>query len=773
MPLRLLILAFVAGTAWLQVQPALPESRWVWLLPPALLALGVMPRSWPRWGLTLLLAGSMGFFYAAWRADLRLADELPSLWEGRDIRLTGRVVGLPEATPRGWRLVLEVSGVGSPGARVPSRVQLSQFQFGKAPVAMPRGGQCLTLVARLGRPWGSVNPGGFDYEGWLLERGIRAQGYVVGQAMTATDCPYSLAGRVDARREALRDRLLAALAGRPYAGIVTALAVGDQNAITDPQWTLFRKTGVTHLMSISGLHVTLLASLVFALVNLGWRRLPALALRLPARRAATLAGLATALVYVALAGFGLPAQRTLYMVATVAVGLWLERVDSATRILAMAAGVVVLIDPWAALAPGFWLSFGAVAVLLYAGSGRLRPPPLWLGWVRTQWAVTLALTPVLLALFHEVSLVSPLANAIAIPLISLLAVPLVLAAALLPIDLLAQAAHAVVAATMLPLEWLAGLPQPTWHGARPTWPALVLALIGAAMLLAPRGLPARWLGGLLFLPLLFPHIDRPEPGRYWLDLLDVGQGLAVVVRTAGHVMVYDTGPRYASGEDAGARVVAPFLYSQGIGRLDAMVVSHEDSDHSGGAASLAVSHVPAWTLASAPRPGARRCVAGQAWRWDGVRFEILHPPARYYAQPGFPENDLSCVLKISGARGTALLTGDIGRLGELSLLELSGGRLASDILVVPHHGSGGSSMAAFVQAVRPGIALFSVGHRNRFGHPDAEVLARYRAGSAAIRRTDREGALRLDVGAERVRVETAREGETRYWRAAQDLTNRP
>ncbi|MDD4882315.1 MAG: ComEC/Rec2 family competence protein, partial [Gallionellaceae bacterium] len=426
MPLRLLILAFVAGAAWLQLRPDLPDLRWAWLLPPAFLAAGWLPGRWLRWGLTLLAFVALGFFYAAWRAELRLADALPQTWEGRDLRLSGRVADLPETTPRGWRLVLDGVRAGTPGARVPRRVQLSQYQYGPEPAVTPRAGSCLSLTARLARPRGSVNPGGFDYEGWLLERGIRAQGYVLGPVVTAADCPASLAGVIDGWRAAMRDRLRAALAGRPYAGIVVALAVGDQNAISGPQWTLFRQTGVTHLMSISGLHVTLLASLVFALVNLAWRRVPALALRLPARRAATLAGLATALVYVALAGFGLPAQRTLYMLATVAAGLWLERADTPSRILAMAAAVVVLIDPWAALAPGFWLSFGAVTVLMYAGSGRLRPLSVWRVWVQAQWAVTLALAPVLLLLFNGVSLVSPLANAVAIPLISLLAVPLVL-----------------------------------------------------------------------------------------------------------------------------------------------------------------------------------------------------------------------------------------------------------------------------------------------------------------------------------------------------------
>lgn len=767
MPLRLLILAFALGTAWLQSRPALPDLRWAWLLPPLLL----LPGWFSRQGLGRLLRGALllaaacasGFLYAAWRAELRLAEALPAAWEGRDIRLLGRVAGLPETTPRGWRLNLAVEGIETPGATVPGYVQITIFRLGAGREAAPRGGDCLTLTARLSRPHGSINPRGFDYEGWLLERGIRAQGYALGVARPANDCAAGLARHIDRWRETMRARIGAALPGQPYAGIVTALAVGDQNAIPDAQWTLFRRTGVTHLMSISGMHVTLLAGLVFALVNGGWRRLPRLALRLPARKAATLMGLATTLLYVALAGFGLPALRTLYMVATVAAVLWLDRLTSPSRVLAAALGVVVVGDPWAVLSPGFWLSFGAVAVLLYAGAGRLAPAPLWLAWLRAQWAVTLALYPILWLIFHEISLVSPLANAFAIPLIGLLAVPLTLAAALLPVAALAQAAHAVVALTMTGLDALSALPQPVWHGAAPDLPALLLAALGVAVLLLPRGIPARWLGVALFLPMLFPRLERPAAGEFRLQVLDVGQGLAVVVRTQNHTLLYDTGPAYASGDEAGTRVVAPYLFAHGIDRLDGLVVSHPDSDHSGGMQALLASHRPRWRLASMPMPGGGLCSAGQSWRWDEVEFRIVHPPARFYTAGLFPENDLSCVLKIVGVHGSALLTGDIERLAELSLLQEPGSDVRADILVVPHHGSGGSSMAPFVAAVRPALAVFSVGHRNRFGHPAPGVLARYRAGGAAIRRTDREGALAIRVGAGGLSVVPAGVAYRRYW----------
>jgi competence protein ComEC len=765
MPLRLLILAFALGAAVLQTRPELPDLRWFWLLPPIFLALGLLPDVHRvKSSVAIGLAFFIGFFYAAWRAEIRLVDELQLAWEGRDVQLVGRVDGLPEKTPRGWRFVLKVASVATPGAQVPGKVQVTLSSFTDKVFIAPRGGQCLSVTARLGRPHASVNFGGFDYEGWLLERNIRAQGYAVDDFSPAESCPYSLLGRIDAWRDALRDRLNGALVGKPYVGVIAGLAVGDQNAITDDQWLLFRNTGVTHLMSISGLHVTLLASLVFAVVNWGWRRFAFLALHLPARQAASLAGFATALWYVAMTGFGLPALRTLYMVGMVAAALWLGRINSPTRVLAAALGLIVMVDPWAALAPGFWLSFGAVAVLFYVGSGRLSRPAVWREWLLAQWAVTLALMPALLLMFHGVSLVSPLANAFAIPLISLVAVPLVLAAALLPIPQLALLAHWIIGLTMTGLGWLAALPQPVWHTAAPGWPALVLALLGTAVLLLPRGMPGRWLGSILFLPLVFPAQERMAPGEFKLDMLDAGQGLAVVVRTGTHSLAYDTGPRYASGEDAGARVVAPFLFANGINRLDGLVVSHEDSDHSGGAASLLVSHNPVWRLASYSLPGGKRCVAGQAWHWDGVDFAILHPEVRFYDEPGFSENDMSCVLRVSSQYGSALLTGDIARLGELSLVLLPPERLHSDVLGVPHHGSGGSSMTEFIAAVKPDTAWISVGYRNRFRHPSPETLGRYRTAGVRAVRTDAEGALEMDFRSSGRIEQHASDLEKHYWR---------
>jgi competence protein ComEC len=789
--MRWLILAFALGAAWLQSRPVLPPLAWFAVLP----LLGLLLLAWRRnsgklpvsslqallfAGAAFILAGLLGFYYAAWRADTLLAEALPRAWEGRDVGLTGRVVGLPETTPNGLRFVLDVATVNTPGATLPGRLQLGWFVREGEPMPAMGGGDCINVIARLYRPHGGINPGGFDYDAWLLERGIRATGNLVGQPWGATGCPGAARGWLDQTRTMVRAHLRMALGDKAYAGVVVALAVGDQDAIPAAQWTLFRQTGTSHLFSVSGLHITLFSALVFGLVRLIWRWLPILNLRVPARTAGMVLGLFGAVAYTALSGFGIPAQRTLLMLVGAAAVALLDRSPTPSRLLAAALAVVVLFDPWAANAPGFWLSFGAVAALVYSGAGRLRPQPIWLAWIQTQWAVTLALTPLLLSLFQEISLVSPLANAVAIPLISMVAVPMSLLAALLPWPVIALVAHSVVAGVIWVLKALLHLPQPLFHAAAPSLPALLLAVAGVCIWLLPRGFPARWLGGLLFLPLFFPRLPAPPEGGAWLTVLDVGQGEAVVVRTARHALLVDAGPRYASGEDAGARVVAPALWHQGIKRLDGMVLTHDDMDHTGGALALLQSHQPSWLLTPLAgvqmaslgaigqsvrnaRHDALACRAGQTWTWDGVRFDVLHPPQHQYANAGYSDNNRGCVIRVQVGRISVLLAADIERLAEMNLLE-RGVLAATDVLVAPHHGSRSSSTPDFLAMLHPSWIVIPVGHRNRYGHPHPEVLSRYRELGAKLMRTDQDGAVTLKIGSGQLVLERARETEKRYWR---------
>ncbi len=557
-------------------------------------------------------------------------------------------------------------------------------------------------------------------------------------------------------------------------GVLVALVVGDQEAISQEQWRVFWRTGTGHLVSISGLHVTMLASLAFLMAAFAWVRVPGLALRVPARKAASVAGLAVALAYTLLAGYSVPTQRTLLMLAAVTAAVLADRHTSATRVLAFAALVVTVIDPWAALTPGFWLSFGAVAAILYAVSLRAGKPAALHAALVTQAAVTLVMLPMLVALFGEVSLVSPVANAFAIPLVSWGVVPLAIAGGLLDSAVLLELSHRVMALGMTALEWIASWPGAVWGSHAPQAWAVAAALAGTLWMMAPRGVPMRACALLWLLPLVLVRPAGPAEGEAWLDVLDVGHGLAMVVRTANHAVAYDAGPSWSDESDSGNRIVTPFLRGEGVARLDGVIVTHADDDHAGGAASLLAARDAQWLLSSLP-PGhelhestglSRLCSAGQHWQWDGVRFEILHPTLESYDRRNVRGNDLSCVLKVSTASGSALLTGDIERRAEAEMVARDASGLRADVLLIPHHGSKTSSTQPFIDAVAPQLGLLAVGYRDRFRHPNADVVARYEEIGIRLGRTDESGAIRvrLPAGDGAILVEGYRESSLRYWR---------
>lgn len=778
--MRLFAAAFLAGTAALQQAAGLPEPRLAFLAAALALASRLPRHALARALLVAAAAFAAGHGLAAWRAQARLADELPAAWEGRDIAIEGVVSGLPRDDGRGPRFLFDARAVLTEGARVPSRVSLTWYAGRDSQAAVPepppaiRAGERWRLTVRLKRPRGLANPHAFDFEPWALARGIRATGYV--RAVPAPErlsvhepgWPQSL----HRLRGGIRDAMRESLGEARLAGVLVALAVGDQDSIAPADWETFWRTGVGHLVSISGLHVTMFAGLAFALVAFAWVRVPALALLVPARKAGAVAGVAAAAAYTLLAGFGVPAQRTLAMLAVAAASVVAERQASGSRVLAAAVLAVLLVDPWAVLAPGFWLSFGAVGAIFLALGLRTGTPGAARAAAATQAAVTVALWPLLAALFGEVSVVSPLANALAIPLVSLVVVPLTLAGALLALAPLLEVAHALLEAAMAPLEALAALPLAVAEFAAPPLASVVAALAGAVLLLAPRGVPLRLAGLALLVPLAAYRAPGPSPGEAWIDVLDVGQGLAVVVRTASHALAYDAGPSWSAQADSGSRIVVPYLRGEGVRRLDALVVTHADDDHAGGAASVAKSRSPPWLLSSLPPEDGRRllapvsvdCLAGARWEWDGVDFEVLHPD-RAALRDRRRGNDRSCVIRVAAGGGSALLAADIERQAEAELLARSPERLRADALLVPHHGSRSSSTPAFVAAVSPAVALVSVGWRNRFGQPSPVVLARYRASGAEILRTDLLGAVRvrLPAGAEGAVVAGQLSGRVRYW----------
>jgi len=798
--MRCLILGFVAGVLLLQNAATLLPS-WLQLCcagAALMLLLAGRRTSRPAGGIAACAgAGIMlGYAWAALLAQLALAPALSTDDEGRDLQIVGIVDSLPAHFEQGIRFNLNVERTLTPQATVPPRVALSWYAdrgHGAGALADVQPGQRWQLTVRLQRPHGNANPGGFDYEAWLLEQGVRATGYVRAAGSDnrrLDDVVPGFGTAVERSRAFLRDRILHALAGRDYAGVIVALVIGDQRGIEQSDWQVFNRTGIGHLISISGLHITMIAGLAALGVSALWRRSfftgAQLPLLLPAQKVAALAGAVAALLYVLLAGFGVPAQRTLYMLAVVALALWSGRLSAVTHVLCAALGVVVVLDPWAVLWPGFWLSFGAVAMILFAGHGRLGSEPRGMRGAlllagRTQWAVTLGLVPLTMLLFGQVSLVSPLANAVAIPLVSFVVTPLALAGSLLPAPLcgwLLVPAHAAVAALAWLLGHLAALPAAVWRAPAPqgwaqSW-IFLLALGGTLWLLTPRGWPQRWAGAVAWLPLLLQAPDHPPDGGLRVTAFDVGQGMALLVETAGHRLLYDTGPGYAPGADAGSRVLLPYLRMRGIGALDGMVISHGDVDHTGGATALLAELKVGWLASSlaADHPIARaaprhlQCAAGQHWEWDGVRFEMLHPAPASYADAGLKANARSCVLRISrgkgGGRRSVLLAGDIEAAQEAALVAGAPARLQADVLLAPHHGSGTSSTPAFLRAVQPSVGIFQVGWRNRYRHPKKEVVERYAGLGIERLRTDLAGALTIEAG-DAVAIDSYRAVHARYW----------
>jgi len=736
-------------------------------------------------GAALLLGATCGQ-----RAQARLADVLVPSLEGRDIAVTGIVAAMPHRNEAGLRFRLAVESAyldGEPVTLPPDLLLGWYATSGGAGPADLRAGERWQMTVRLKAPHGQRNPHGFDYELWLWEQGIRATGYVRDGPRDAQPRRIGDTWRhpVERARQAVRDAILERIADRRLAGTVAALVTGDQAAIERADWDIFRATGVAHLMSISGLHITLFAWAAGAVVGALWRRRAALCLALPAQHAALAGGVALAAAYAVFSGWGVPAQRTVWMLCTAALLRWGGLRWPWPMAWLLACAVVVTLDPWALLQAGFWLSFVAVGVLFAtdaaaANAGAVQAGPVRLTgrfalMLREQLVVTVALTPLALLLFGQVSVVGLPANLVAIPWVTLVVTPLAMLGVLAP-PLWDAAALAVQALAWL-LQGLASLPFATVAMAAPPLWAAVAAVVGGALLVMPWPWSLRVLGLPLLLPVLLWQPARPAPGQFDLLAADVGQGNAVLVRTATHTLVYDAGPRYSAETDAGHRVLVPLLRALGE-RVDTLVLSHRDIDHTGGAAAVLAMQPQAELLSSiedghplqALRP-ARRCVAGQHWVWDGVRFEVLHPLAVDYAAMLKP-NGISCVLRVGNGAATALLAGDVEAPQEAALVARhaavpsgaggASGALHADVLLVPHHGSKTSSTGAFLDAVAPRLALVQAGYRNRFGHPAPDVLDRYRARGIRVAASPGCGAARWRSDAPQV-LRCERDEARRYW----------
>lgn len=736
---------FISGISSLVYLNSLPPTDLLLLI-----ALPVMVAVRKTTPLLVLVAG---FVVAAVQANGVLAKQVPADYLHREITITGTVTGLPEHNGVRLRFLFRLKSYSKAGApiEIDGKDALVRLNWYTAAPSLSPGDQ-LRLVVKLKAPGGFMNPGGFDYEKWLFQQRIIATGYVRNKNLTDV---FIKPGQrsvqwFEASRFWLRSRLLQATTGLPNQGLILALAVGDRSHIQPDQWDRYLATGTNHLLAISGLHITLVAGFFGFLARMAWGRLTFLQHTSKNSCALYVATLA-AFSYAVMAGFSVPTQRSLIMFCVLAGLVLLKRHQQRQTALATALIAVCLVNPMSVMSAGFWMSFSAVAVLFLVFS--FVPQTDWrhrlLYVLRGHLLITIGLYPLTLFVFEKVSVVAPLANFFAVPIVGMVITPLIFVSSMAVLFSTQAASVLLVAADLLlslidsMLSGLTQLPLVMLHVGEISIFSMSLVVIAALVSLLPLHNSVRWLAPVLVLAVLFNDSKAPDDGAYQATFLDVGQGTSVVIRTRRHTLVYDTGPQFSSSFNAADAVIIPYLRSQRIDLVDRLIVSHADRDHSGGADELVAGFAVTDSMVSAPikqLPAAQFCRAGQTWQWDGVSFQILYPSANDRGS----ENDLSCVLLISTAGGKrTLLPGDIESAGEQRLLQ--SGVSEVDILMAPHHGSATSSGHEFVAATSPQNVVYTVGYANRYKFPHDVVSERYEALGSGQFSTAADGAITFSV----------------------------
>jgi competence protein ComEC len=699
-----------------------------------------------RWLIIFLLLLLLSWLH--WHISV---NRLPLNDFGRPVLVKGFIRDIPKKNRLGIRFLLQVESVAKK-----TQSGYLQVAWYKA-IRQPHPGEKWAFYLKIKPIHGLRNPGGFHSERWARVRHILASAYVVPHYQ-----PELLKKKhfsIDAFRYQIQQSLDARYIQGHYQvfrqqniinSILNALSIGSKNLLSPETWLVFQRTGTSHLMAISGLHVGLVVSLSYGCFLWLARCLPFLLVFYPAQRIATVFSVLAAWWYGFLVGFSLPTQRSVVMVTALMLSLILNRKVSLWRRWLFAFIVILFFQPFSIFSPSFWLSFLAVFWMGYALLGWGEEKSRLKKWARVQMVLTLGLLPLSLYCFHQFSLVSFFANIVAIPWVTLLIVPLCLLACVVFVFSSAGAIWIwwLAGKCFLPLwyflSWLSHWSFSIWLHPINDFFLLLLMLLAVTLLMLPAGLPLRSLG-VLMLPLFFYWPDRPKSQTFWLTVLDVGQGLSAVVQTAHHVLVYDAGPRYPSGFDAGRSVLVPFLKTQGIKRINTLMVSHGDNDHIGGSFWL-VNHYPVSNIMTSIPKGRwhhnfSHCFAGQKWRWDGVDFNVLWPPK----EQRYQDNNSSCVLHIQAGQQSALLTGDIEKPVEQALLRQPN-ELLADVMVAPHHGSRSSSSMPFIAAIQPKVVIMSVGFRNRYHFPAVSTLRHYASSGAQILTTSKKGAVRVELG---------------------------
>ena len=746
-------LSFSAGCFCLLQLSSLPSTQWLWSVIPALILFTITK--------TRLLA--IFFFALLWTlfyVSQTMQNTLSPNLVNTELRVTGVISSIPEN--HGNRIRFEFSPQQNQHYQLPEKLRLNWYQSLPSSIL---AGETWQLIVKLKPPRGTMNPASFDYEKWLFQQNIGAVGYVRHNSknvLIASASPLN----INSWRHKIVMMLDKTLPNSPYLGLVQGLTVGVKQQISPQQWQVLRQSGTSHLLAISGLHIGLAAAIGFFSFKWLWRLRAENLLLLPANHFGALAGLAAGLFYAALAGFSVPTQRALIMLSVVTLTLLLKRPINISQSLAIAALLILILNPLAILSAGFFLSFVAVVIIIWINQNRF--PTAKFQWLKTHSLIAFGLTPLLLLFFMQTSLIAPIANFIAIPIISFLVIPLLLLGSLM-LWLFEPLAEWLfnLALTIFDLFWpiielLANTPYSHWNLSAISnlhWLILVIATI---VLLSPRHIPGKWLASFAFLPLFYTNSNQPEKGDIWFTLLDVGQGLSAVIQTAEHTVIYDTGPRYSNKFNAGSAVIEPFLKNRGIQHIDTLIVSHSDNDHIGGAKSLLDSFSIGSLLTSQPEylSKSTMCFSGQSWQFDGVSFEILSPEVQAINS----DNNLSCVLKVNNGEHSILLPGDIEKPIEAKLVKNSPEKLTSTILIAPHHGSNSSSTSEFIQKVDAKWLLFATGHLNRYHFPHKKVKHRYQKANTKLLDTSSNGAIMMKLKRQKkIEIITWRQSAQRIW----------
>lgn len=759
-------IALLVGALAVQTLSALPSAVVDFTVACAGVCVAAAPRRWRWFGLVLV-----GAAWTTWRADLALSARLPAALEGADVVVTGTIRGLPRAQDDSTRFDVDVESAERGGFAVPLAGALRVHWYQSEGNAVPTIAPCSRwrLHLRLKRPRGLVDPGAFDFERYALAEGIVATGYVRDDAMNHAE--GARLACIDGLRARVSRGIADTLGPGAASDLLRALAFGDQQAMDEHEWSVARATGIPHLIAISGLHIALFAGFGVLLMRLVWKLFPRMTLRWPAPQIEATASIVFALSYGLIAGLGMPTRRALVMIGVLLAANLARRTRASTHGLAFAVIVLLAVDPLCVLGAGFWLSFVGVAWLMFCLGHRDEPRHGWRQLVRAQGVASIGLLPLTIWFFGQSSLIGPLANLIAVPTICFFILPVAVVGALLQLVLpltgapLLHAAGFAMQCLWWLLERMAAWPGALWYFPEPGAWSLACALAGAFWLLAPRGLPARAAGALLFLPLLIPLREPLQDGEFDVLMLDVGQGLAVVVSTRDHALVYDAGARFPSGFDLGDAAVVPALRAIGVEHVDKLVISHGDNDHAGGAQAVLAAFPQA--AVSSGEPGrlhvpATQCRAGEHWSWNGVEFRIVHPREPFSAR----DNDRCCVVEVRTGESAFVLTGDISAAVEGEVAAAMMPIADHVVLQVPHHGSRTSSSREFLAALHPRLALVSAGFRNHFNHPNPAVVALYAQQGVDLLDTASDGFLRLRFStavAPRV-VERGRRDRHPYWR---------